>query len=192
MCSTRDLVRKCSWRGWREVWNGGVRRMAGFCLSLPICFARGSLGQHYLASSRNAHGGLGTGARAPAGRSVISKASAESPPRGLGAQHSSHPVHPGNVAGATVLRAGARGTGCPSRCRAALQDHRQSSCWLCNVGPGSTARMPLLPCSHSDSLGGTHASIVKRRSLKHRDVGKLLEVTQRSVLRLDLNSHLPF
>lgn len=31
-----------------------------------------------------------------------------------------------------------------------------------------------------------------KRSLKHRDVGKLLEVTQQSVLRLDLNSGLPF
>ena len=79
--------------------------MAGFSLSLPISFARGSLGQHYLASSRNAHGGLGPGAHAPARRSVISKACAESPPRGLGAQHSSCPVHPGNMAGATVLRA---------------------------------------------------------------------------------------
>lgn len=165
--------------------------MAGFSLSLPISFARGSLGQHYLASSRNAHGGLGPGAHAPARRSVISKACAESPPRGLGAQHSSCPVHPGNMAGATVLRAGARTTGCPSRCRATLQDHRQSSCRLCNVGPGSTARIPLLPRSHSDPLGGTHASIMKR-SLKHRDVGKLLEVTQQSVLRLDLNSRLPF
>lgn len=165
--------------------------MAGFSLSLPICFARGSRGQHYLASSSNARGGLGPGAQAPAGRSVISKAHAESPPWGLGAQHSSCPVHPGHMAGATVLRAGARATGRPSRCRATLQGHRQSSGRLCNVGPGSTARMPLLPRSHSDPLGGIHASIMKR-SLKHRDVGKLLEVTQQSVLRLDLNSGLPF
>lgn len=39
--------------------------------------------------------------------------------------------------------------------------------------------------------GNIHASIVLRRELKHREVGRLLEVTQQQVLRLDLNSCLP-
>lgn len=87
------------------------------------------------------------------------------------------------TAGPQSCGQGARATGRPSRCRATLQGHRQSSGRLCNVGPGSTAHMPLLPRSHSDPLGGIHASIMRKEPKKHRDVGKLLEVTQQSVLR---------
>ena len=78
--------------GWREVWDSSVHRMAGFSRSLPMLFARGSLGQRHPASSRNAHGGLGPVLQL--GGSVISKTSAGPLPRGLGAQRPSHPVHP--------------------------------------------------------------------------------------------------
>lgn len=101
------------------------------------------------------------GTCAPAGRSVISKASAGSPPRGLGAQHSSHPglwpcgqeLEPPADAGQLpkIITRAAAG----------------SAMW----GWGLWPTCPHPPCSHSDPLQGTRASITKRRSLKHRDVG---------------------
>lgn len=166
--------------GWREVWDGGVHRMAGFSRSLPMLFARGSLGQRYLASSRNAHGGLGPVLQL---RGASSARPVRDPhPGALGHSAQATQSIRGNVAG-------------PQPCGQELEPPADAA-WGSQQMQGSSPRsspeqLPALQCgagvhgphappprSHSDPLRGTRASIRKRRSLKHRDVGKLLEATQ--------------
>lgn len=162
--------------GRRHSQDGGIYRMAGFSRSLPMLFARGSLGRHYLASSRNAHDGLGPVLQLGG---VSSARPVRDPhPGALGHNTQATQSIPGNVAGATALWAGAGATAVPADAGQLPKIITRAAAGSAMWGWGPWPTCPPPPRSHSDPLRGTRAAITRRRSLRHRDVGKLLEATQ--------------